>query len=185
MEACKNKERDFLPSLETYFSDAIDQVESSNSIKDEDNLLKDGNFGWRALRLLARRSPHFFTYSNSPINQLPDYLLMMVKKIAADRPGRTQENSDQNDAELEANLFKEENNEDMKQTEGEEDDENYIKFKVAILTLNQFETFCEKVASDWKKLAMRLSKCLLFKSNCNIFILTSRPSLSPLFSLLL
>lgn len=105
---------------------------------------------------MARRSPHFFTYSNNPINQLPDYLEMMVKKIAADRPGRMQENSDQNDADLEENLFKEdETNEDMKQGENDED-ENYIRFKVTILTITQFEIFCEKVSGNWKKLASKL-----------------------------
>lgn len=105
---------------------------------------------------MARRSPHFFTYSNNPINQLPDYLDMMVKKIAADRPGRIQENNDQNDAELEENLFKqEETNEEIKQTECDED-ENYIQFKVTILTNNQFELFSEKVSSNWKKLGTKL-----------------------------
>ena len=48
--------------------------------------MNDGNFGWRALRLLARRSPHFFTHSNNPINKLPEYLETMIKKIAKDRP---------------------------------------------------------------------------------------------------
>lgn len=159
LEACKVKDRDFLPSLENYFAEAIDQVEAPTTAKDEENLLKDGNFGWRALRLLARKSPHFFTYSNNPINQLPDYLLMMVKKIAADRPGRIQEAVDQNDAELEANLFKEdEGNEDMKQAEGEEVDENYIRFKVTILTITQFDNLCQLIAPDWRRLAARLSK---------------------------
>jgi THO complex subunit 1 transcription elongation factor len=46
----------------------------------------DGSFGWRALRLMARRSPHFFTHSNSQISKLPAYLEMMVKKIAKDLP---------------------------------------------------------------------------------------------------
>lgn len=48
--------------------------------------VNDGNFGWRALRLLARRSPHFFTHSNNPINKLPDFLEIMIKKIAKDKP---------------------------------------------------------------------------------------------------
>lgn len=105
-------------------------------------------------RLMARRSPHFFTYSNNPINQLPDYLEMMVKKIAADRPGRMPENLDQNDAELEENLFKqEETNEEIKQNECDED---YIQFRVTILSNNQFETFCEKIGPNWKKLAAKL-----------------------------
>jgi hypothetical protein len=49
-------------------------------------VVNDGNFGWRALRLLARRSPHFFTHSNNPINKLPEYLEMMIKRIAKDLP---------------------------------------------------------------------------------------------------
>lgn len=48
--------------------------------------VNDGNFGWRALRLLARRSPHFFVHGNNPINRLPEYLETMIKKIAKDRP---------------------------------------------------------------------------------------------------
>ena len=41
----------------------------------------DGSWGWRALRLLAKRSPHFFTYGNNPIARLPDYLEQMMKKM--------------------------------------------------------------------------------------------------------
>lgn len=38
------------------------------------------------MRLLARRSPHFFVHGNNPINRLPEYLETMIKKIAKDRP---------------------------------------------------------------------------------------------------
>lgn len=38
-----------------------------------------GGWGWRALRLLARRSPHFFVHTNNPIGRLPDYLDDMVR----------------------------------------------------------------------------------------------------------
>ena len=48
--------------------------------------VNDGAFGWRALRLMARRSPHFFTHSNNNIYKLPEYLETMIKKIAKDRP---------------------------------------------------------------------------------------------------
>lgn len=44
LDACKD--RDFLPSLDDYFADAVTQVESAcPPTKDEDNLLKDSNFG--------------------------------------------------------------------------------------------------------------------------------------------
>lgn len=42
--------------------------------------MNDGNFGWRALRLLARKSPHFFAQSNNPIHKLSEYLENMIKK---------------------------------------------------------------------------------------------------------
>lgn len=44
--------------------------------------VNEANFGWRALRLLARRSLHFFTHGNTPITRLPDYLETHVRKLA-------------------------------------------------------------------------------------------------------
>lgn len=176
LEACKGKERDFLPTLEDYFADAITQIESPSPVKDEDNLLKDGNYGWRALRLLAKRSPHFFTYSTVIMNPLSSYLEMMVKKIAHDKPGRVPENSQelpQNDTE-EENLFKDtqvdEGAEDIKQ-ESEEfmDDKNTrIEHKI---TPNQLQLFSEKIAPNWKKLANKLG----FKSDEIEFFITGNP----------
>ena len=46
--------------------------------------VNEANFGWRALRLLARRSLHFFTHGNTPITRLPDYLETHVRKLAKD-----------------------------------------------------------------------------------------------------
>lgn len=46
--------------------------------------VNEANFGWRALRLLARRSLHFFTHGNTPITKLPDYLETHVRKLAKD-----------------------------------------------------------------------------------------------------
>ena len=46
--------------------------------------VNEANFGWRALRLLARRSLHFFTHGNTPITKLSDYLETHVKKMAKD-----------------------------------------------------------------------------------------------------
>ena len=43
--------------------------------------VNDGAWGWRALRLLAKKTPHFFTYGNHPIAKLPDYLDSMIRKI--------------------------------------------------------------------------------------------------------
>lgn len=43
-------------------------------------------FGWKALRLLARRSPYFFQmFGGAPISPLQNYLEYVLKKINADR----------------------------------------------------------------------------------------------------
>ncbi|KAG0719412.1 THO complex subunit 1 [Chionoecetes opilio] len=87
LESCKITERDFVPALESYFTPAIEQLIRSE-LKDEQKLVNDSNFGWRALRLLACRSPHFFTNSASPIAKLPDYLTTMIKKLAKELPSQ-------------------------------------------------------------------------------------------------
>ncbi len=38
------------------------------------------------MRLLAKKSPHFFTYGNNPIARLPDYLDNMLKKMSGFNP---------------------------------------------------------------------------------------------------
>ncbi|RVE52319.1 hypothetical protein evm_002957 [Chilo suppressalis] len=68
LAACRTKERDFMPSLE-YYMVGVDRDARRTSC---------GGWGWRALRLLARRSPHFFVHTNNPIGRLPDYLDDMV-----------------------------------------------------------------------------------------------------------
>uniref|UniRef100_A0A1B6EI84 Death domain-containing protein n=1 Tax=Cuerna arida TaxID=1464854 RepID=A0A1B6EI84_9HEMI len=86
LEACRAPERNFLMSLEDYFKDAIEQLDPAAMVEDQYKVVNDGNFGWRALRLLALQSSHFFTHSNNPINKLPEYLEAMIKKIAKERP---------------------------------------------------------------------------------------------------
>lgn len=76
-----------------------------------------------------------------------------VKKIAAERPGRVQETQhEQMDAEMEENLFKEE----IKQENEEFVDDSNLQPPVVNVTLNQLQNFAEKVAPDWKKLAVKL-----------------------------
>ncbi|KAG5863534.1 hypothetical protein JTB14_009236 [Gonioctena quinquepunctata] len=154
LEACKG--RDFLPSLDEYFCEAIQQVE--NPTKGEENILKDGNFGWRALRLLARRSPHFFTYGATILNPLSTYLEMMIRKIAHERPGKENSQESQNDNDLDNILTEEEQaTEDLKQNDNEEfvDDHN-VRQEHKTITLQQLVYFSEKISPDWPKLAVKL-----------------------------
>ena len=48
--------------------------------------VNNSNYGWRALRLLARRSPHFFQPTNQQFKSLPEYLENMVIKLAKELP---------------------------------------------------------------------------------------------------
>ncbi|KAK9297125.1 hypothetical protein QLX08_009061 [Tetragonisca angustula] len=157
LEACKSKERDFLPSLETYFEEAIMQLDPNAMVEDEYKKVNDGNFGWRALRLLARRSPHFFVHGNYPINKLPEYLETMIKKIAKDRPTQsdikleTEETPppEVNDQEFNEDVLKQES----EQVEVENTDTKGRK--LTKVTPEMVAKLSEILKNDWKKLATK------------------------------
>ncbi|XP_078046919.1 THO complex 1-like protein Hpr1 isoform X2 [Augochlora pura] len=159
LEACKSKERDFLPSLETYFEEAIMQLDPNAMVEDEYKKVNDGNFGWRALRLLARRSPHFFVHGNYPINKLPEYLETMIKKIAKDRP------QTQSDMKLETeetpppDANDQEFNEDVLQKESEQvepENSDTKGRKLTKITPEMVAKLSDVLKNDWKKLATKL-----------------------------
>lgn len=85
-EACRSQKRDFMPSLESYFDTAIGRNDPARQAESKEKLINDGQFAWRALRLLSHKSPHFFTQSNQPIVPLPKYLENMVNKLAKELP---------------------------------------------------------------------------------------------------
>ena len=57
-----------------------------NEIEDTYKKVNNGEWGWRALRLMSRRSSHFFISGNNPIAKLPDYLDSMLTKMAKEMP---------------------------------------------------------------------------------------------------
>ncbi|XP_065156071.1 LOW QUALITY PROTEIN: THO complex subunit 1-like [Atheta coriaria] len=148
LEACKAKERDFLPSLDEFFADAIEEV-SNDRLKRED-LLKDG-YGWRALRLLARRSTHFL-YNNLPIRELSAFLEMMIRRIASAK-STTPSNVGEDGEEVE-DLFRQ--SEDPPENDGEFQVPNIIPFRVSVLTVTQFHNICRALRDDWLILAKKL-----------------------------
>ncbi|XP_034250711.1 THO complex subunit 1 isoform X2 [Thrips palmi] len=171
LEACRGRDRDFLPSLDTYFEEAIEQTDPSAMVEDSYKKTNDGNFGWRALRLLARRSPHFFTLSSNNITKLPEYLETMIKKIAKDRPsagagmtqeekqevleGQAEENGAENDQEEDELLKEEESKDDESKDEESKDDEAEDKRP---LTFNEemLDALATCVAPVWLKIAVKL-----------------------------
>ncbi|KAJ8679200.1 hypothetical protein QAD02_014987 [Eretmocerus hayati] len=154
LESCKSKDRDFLPSLETYFEEAIEQLDPAAGIEEEYKKINDGNFGWRALRLLAKRSPHFFVHGNYPINKLQEYLEIMIKKIAKDRPptqtDSKTESGDTPPSEQSDRDLSEEN------TKPEADSEETKPKRISRISRELVEKLADALKDDWEKLAIRL-----------------------------
>ncbi|XP_034468464.1 THO complex subunit 1 isoform X2 [Hippoglossus hippoglossus] len=86
MEACKSDSREFMPSLDEFFAEAIEQADPTNMVEEEYKVVRNSNYGWRALRLLSRRSPHFFQPTNQKFKSQADYLDTMVSKLAKELP---------------------------------------------------------------------------------------------------
>jgi len=143
LEACRAKDRDFLPSLENYFEEAIDQLDPRNEIEEAYKKVNNGEWGWRALRLMSRRSSHFFISGNNPIAKLPEYLESMLGKMAKEMPGLgLKEDAAEMNADVGDDIA--ENGE-----EGEVKDSG----KVTDVQLSDLAT---KLAGNWKKLAPKL-----------------------------
>ncbi|XP_006633926.1 THO complex subunit 1 [Lepisosteus oculatus] len=143
MEACKSDSREFMPSLEEFFEEAIEQADPANMVEDEYKVVKNSNYGWRALRLLARRSPHFFQPTNQQFKNLPDYLENMVIKLAKELPPpseeiKTGEEDDDNDDAL------------LKESNESPD----VQHK--LVTNQQMDDIASKLGAQWKTLAGQL-----------------------------
>merc|ERR1712226_1546602 len=81
-EAAAAPERDFLPNMDDYFAEVTEQIDPANQVEDQYKKVNDGQWGWKALRLLAKRSPNFFTHGNAPIGKLNAYLETMLKNMS-------------------------------------------------------------------------------------------------------
>ncbi|XP_030370941.1 THO complex subunit 1 [Scaptodrosophila lebanonensis] len=71
LQACKSEQRNFLPQLETYLETPHEKI--------------DPAFEWRALRLLARQTPHFFTFVSQPSCKISDYLEVVRKRLIREK----------------------------------------------------------------------------------------------------
>lgn len=162
LQACKSEERNFLPQVEAYLESSRDK--------------NDTSFEWRALRLLARQSPHFFTFINSPSYKISDYLDAVRKRLAKERidaakqaatangnnaestvsSGETQEALQEQETEQEVNdegvLDGEEETNDLEKAE--EDSNAHSKPLTA--SREQIEELAPLIGDDWKKLGKKL-----------------------------
>jgi len=153
LEACRARDRDFLPSLQNYFEEAIEQLDPVNQVEDEYKKVNNGEWGWRALRLMSRRSSHFFISGNNPIAKLPEYLETMLGKMAKEMPGINSKQDTAGSQEEEMNM--DEVGDAIPETGGgdaaEKADPN-----AGVLTDGQCAELASRLASHWRKLAPKL-----------------------------
>ncbi|XP_050068933.1 THO complex subunit 1 [Anopheles maculipalpis] len=155
LQACKGTDRNFLPSLETYLENPKEK--------------QDPSFEWRALRLLARQSPHFFTLFNTPSYKVSDYLESVRKKIQKDKLDIKLEhaiqeeianptNTEQPEPEGEGFVGEEEqeqmDTELLKTEQLTPEDKN--THKTLAVTKEQLSELAPSIGRDWKKLATKL-----------------------------
>lgn len=146
MEACKSDSREFMPTLEEFFEEAIEQADPANMVEDEYKVVRNSNYGWRALRLLSRRSPHFFQPTNQQFKSLADYLESMVIKLAKelpkDLPSEEIKTGEEDDDDNGDNLLKDSN------------DSPGIQNK--LVSNQQMDEIAAKLGAQWKTLAGQL-----------------------------
>ncbi|KAM4684643.1 THO complex subunit 1 isoform 1-T1 [Amazona ochrocephala] len=142
MEACKSESREYMPTLEEFFEEAIEQADPENMVENKYKAVNNSNYGWRALRLLARRSPHFFQPTNQQFKSLPEYLENMVIKLAKELPPPSEEIKTGEDEDEEDNdaLLKENNESPEVQRD-------------KAMTGDQIEAVANRLGEQWKALA--------------------------------
>jgi THO complex subunit 1 len=148
LQACKGADRNFLPTLENY----LESPKEKN----------DPSFEWRALRLLARQSPHFFTLFNSPSCKVTDYLDSVRKKIQKDKIDIKLEPQEEaaNEEQIETENFEEteQMDSDLLKTEPLTQEEKNVHRSVTV-SAEQLKELAPTIGGNWKKLAVKLGKC--------------------------
>lgn len=149
MEACKSESREFMPSLDEFFTEAIEQADPVNMVEEEYKVVRNPNYGWRALRLLSRISPHFFQPTNQKYKSLADYLDSMVSKLAKelpkDIPSEEIKTGEEDDDDNGDNLLKESN-----------DSPSVQSIQNKLVSNLQMDEVAAKLGTQWKSLASQL-----------------------------
>lgn len=144
LQACRGDDRNFLPSIESYLENPRDKT--------------DPSFEWRALRLLARQSPHFFTLVQTP-SKISDYLEIVRKKMHETKTRVREAEAKlepENDLVVEKEEILADEDADLMKTEQLPDDKNVHKTVTA--TPEQMKELSVIIGTDWKKLGTKLGK---------------------------
>lgn len=148
LQACRGTERNFLPKVEDFL---------------ETSEVQDSSFEWRALRLLATQSTHFFTVINAPSTKISDHLDLARKRIKKEKEEKSAPDANQN-AQSEENTQNGDHEKDLEaemdaelmKTEVGATDEDKHEHKESIVTPEMLKDISTHIGDDWKKLATKL-----------------------------
>lgn len=158
-EACRSQKRDFVPSLESFFVKAIDEMDATKQIEEKEKRVSESHFQFRALRLLSQKSPHFFTQSNQPIGQIPRYLENMVSKLAKELPQNSNRSLTDDKSELAAAADDSED-ELLHNTEESISRNDHVgdsDMSFDLVTKDLIGSIAEVLRGSWKQLAPKLN----------------------------
>lgn len=161
LQACRGDDRNFLPPIDSYLETPPDKA--------------DPSYEWRALRLLARQSPLFFSLTPAP-NKVSEYLESVRKKLNETKTTKVKtENENKMDTDNDLMMEKEdglveEDSELLKSEALIQDDANVHKIVTA--TEDQMRELCTIIGSDWEKIAARIGMSLLIIAIINMQIKT-------------
>lgn len=152
LRACRGEDRNFLPPIDSYLETNTNTEKS------------DPSYEWRALRLLARQSPLFFSLTPLP-NKVSEYLETVRKKLNETKSKHKPENESKMDTDNDLMMEKEdglveEDSELLKNDQLIPDDANVHKIITA--TDDQMRELCVIIGNDWEKLAAKLGKFIFF-----------------------
>jgi len=132
LKACASEGRIFLPELESFLEEAVEQTDPDAQIEEEYKLINDQGWCWRALRLLARKSSVFWApapvatqKTEKKMSQSLEALIMRVGKEFAANKVKGGDDKAKEEGEIEEDAGAESANA-VQTTNTEEDDEDEL-----------------------------------------------------------
>ncbi|BFZ00034.1 hypothetical protein BsWGS_03072 [Bradybaena similaris] len=156
MEACKAESRVFLPKLDDFFANAIEQADPEAMVEEQYKDINQQNFQWKAYRLLARSSPHFFVHTNTPGLPITVHLKDIVDKMAREI------NPNLDTVEVKTEVTSAHDDDEIKENQDDHDDDDMRNAEEDVgsprlqLTKDQIRIIGEQAGSMWMKLGERL-----------------------------
>jgi len=163
MSACRNTQAS-VPGLEEFFEEAIEQADPEAAVEDAYKLINNENWSWKALRLLSRQSPHFFSPHNQAGKKVGEYLETVITKL---HPGERDKTASGSASASPRKFTGQAENSDDKfektETCDDDDDEEIqdtqkksVVTDSNVVSTNQLEQLAVALGKQWKCLAAKM-----------------------------